>query len=98
MEVRLADLVAAGVYADEKAAVEGALHVLWQERPAVRVEVAIHRYRAGGLSVAKAAALAGVSFDRMKELLDQRDVPLRLGPETLDEARAEADALQRMRP
>lgn len=97
MAVELQELVQAGVYPDADTAMQEALRVLWQERPAVRINVAIHRYRTEGLSVAKAAALAGVSFDRMKEILSERGVPLRLGPETLEEARAELDSLRRMR-
>ncbi|CAG0931733.1 hypothetical protein TFLX_02252 [Thermoflexales bacterium] len=97
MAVQLKDLIQAGVYPDAETAVQEALRVLWQERPQVRIDVAVHRYRTEDLSVAKAAALAGVSFDRMKEILAARNVPLRLGPETVDEARAEVEAFQRMR-
>jgi hypothetical protein len=46
--------------------------------------------------VAKAAAMAGISFDRMKEILAEHGMPLCLGSETLEEARAELDSLQRM--
>ena len=98
MAIELQELVKAGVYPDADTAVQEALRVLWQERPAVRINVAVHRYRTEELSAAKAAALAGVSFDRMKEILAERGVPLRLGPETLEEARAELDSLRRMRP
>jgi predicted HTH domain antitoxin len=97
MAIELQELVKAGVYPDAETAVQEALRVLWQERPAVRINVAVHRYRTEGLSVAKASALAGVSFDRMKEILAERGVPLRLGPETLEEARAELDSLRQMR-
>jgi predicted HTH domain antitoxin len=97
MGVELQALVKAGVYPDTDTAIQEALRVLWQERPSVRIDVAVYRYRTEGLSVAKAAALAGISFDRMKEILADRGVSLRLGPETLEEARAELDALQRMR-
>jgi len=97
MAIELEELVKAGVYTDDDAAIQEALRVLWQERPAVRIGVAVHRYRTEGLSVARAAALAGVCFDRMKEILAERGVPLRLGPETLEDARAELAALQRMR-
>ncbi len=97
MAIELQELVEAGVYPDADTAMQEALRVLWQERPAVRINVAVHRYRTEELSVAKAAALAGVSFDRMKEILAERGVPLRLGPETLEEARAELDSLRRMR-
>jgi len=96
MAIELQELVKAGVYPDVDTAIQDALRVLWQERPAVRIEVAVHRYRTEGLSIAKAAALAGVSFDRMKEILAEHGVQLRLGPETLEEARAELASLQRM--
>ncbi|MBI5565627.1 MAG: UPF0175 family protein [Chloroflexi bacterium] len=98
MAIQLQELVQAGIYPDAESAVQDALRVLWQERPQVRIDVAVHRYRTEELSVAKAAALAGVTFDRMKEILAARDVPLRLGPETLEEARAEVAAFKRMQP
>lgn len=91
------ELVEAGVYPDAETAVQEALCVLWQQRPGVHIEVAVHRYLTEGLSVDMAAALAGVCFDRIKEILAERDVPLRPGPETLEEARAELDSLECMR-
>ena len=97
MAVQLQELIQAGIYPDAESAVREALRVLWQERPQVRIEVAVHRYRTEDLSIAKAAALAGVSFDRMKEILVEHGVALRLGPETLEEARADLAALKRMR-
>jgi predicted HTH domain antitoxin len=97
MSIQLDDLIGSGVYPDADTAVREALRVLWQERPAVRIDVAVHKYRHDGFSVAAAAALAGVSFDQMKEILAGRGVPLRLGPESIDEARAELDELRRMR-
>jgi predicted HTH domain antitoxin len=98
MAIELQALVAAGVYPNAETAIQEALRVLWQERPIVRIEVAVHRYQTEGLSIAKAAALAGVCFDRMKEILAERGVPLRLGPETMEEARAELSTLTQMRP
>ena len=97
MTVLAQELVDAGVYPDADTAIHEALQVLWQARPGVRIDVAVHRYRNEELSVAKAAALAGVSFDRMKEILAERGVSLRLGPETIEDARAEIAALRKMR-
>ena len=97
MAIEAQVLVNAGIYPDTETAIQEALRVLWQEQPKIRIDVAIYRYRIEGLSLAKAAALAGVCFDRMKEILAERGVPLRLGPETLEEARAELDALRQMR-
>ncbi len=96
MSIELDDLVDSGVYPDADTALREALRVLWQERPAVRIDVAVHRYRNEGYSIAAAAALAGVSFDQMKEILGERSVPLRVGPASIDEARSELDDLRRM--
>ncbi|CAN5432725.1 hypothetical protein BH10CHL1_BH10CHL1_29100 [soil metagenome] len=97
MTILVQDLVEAGVYPDAATAIQEALRVLWQERPGVRIDVAVHRYRVEELSLAKAAALAGVSFDRMKEILAEHGIPLRLGAETIAEAHAEVEALRKMR-
>jgi predicted HTH domain antitoxin len=71
--------------------------VLWQERPAVRINVAVHKYATEQYSIAAAAALAGVTFDQMKEILAEHGVTLRLGPESVQEAQSERDALRRMK-
>lgn len=97
MSVNVQDLVDAGIFPDADAALREALRVLWQERPGVRIEVAVHQYISEPLSVARAAAIAGVTFDRMKEILSDRGVPLRLGPESIDEAKTEVETLRRMR-
>jgi predicted HTH domain antitoxin len=97
MSINVQDLVDAGVFPDADAAVREALRVLWQERPSVRIDVAVHRYLTEPISVAKAAAIAGVSFDRMKEILTERGAQLRLGPDTVEEARQELDTLRRLR-
>jgi len=94
--LNIKEMVDAGVYPDEQSAIQEALRILWQEKPYIRIEIAIHRYRAGQISLAKAAALAGVAFDHMKEILDDRGVPLQLGPETVGEARQELESLRRM--
>jgi len=97
MTVQVQDLVEAGIYPDVSTAIQEALRILWQERPQVRIDVAIHRYLTEDLSLAKAAALAGVSYDRMKEILSARGVTLRLGPETVEDALQEIADLGKMR-
>ena len=90
------DLVLAGLYEDEKAVVQDAMRALLSERPKLRLELAIHRYRNEEISLAKAAALAGVSWERMREILLSRGVQPRLGPETQEEAYEEIQAMERM--
>ena len=86
-------LVQAGLYTDEQSVIQEAMRVLWQERPNLRIEWAIYEYQTQPISLAKAAALAGVCFDRMKELLVQRGIQPRLGPETIAEAHSEYEVL-----
>ena len=94
--LRIKEMIEAGVFPDEQSAIREALRILWQQKPLIRIEIAVHRYRAGEISLARAAALAGVAFDRMKEILDERGVPIRLGPETVDEARQELESLRKI--
>jgi predicted HTH domain antitoxin len=83
-------LVDARLYESEEQVIQGALRHLLSDRPGLRVSVAVHRYRTDEeLSLNQAAAIAGVSLERMKEILERYDVPLRLGPATIGEARAE---------
>jgi predicted HTH domain antitoxin len=61
------------------------------EDPDDDLAYAIGRYVLGGISLGGAAELAGVSRWRMMELLREHDIEIRLGPESIDEARAEAE-------
>ena len=88
------ELVQAGLYPDEHSVIEEALRVLWQERPQLRLDWAMHRYQTQDISLAKAAAIAGVSFDRMKEILVKRGIQPLLGPETIQEARQELEVVE----
>ena len=90
------DLVSAGLYKDEQAVVQDAIRALLSERPELRLELAIHRYRFKEISLAKAAALAGVSWERMREILLGRGVRPYLGPETEAEALQEIQAMDQI--
>jgi predicted HTH domain antitoxin len=90
--VRPQDLVDAQLYESEDQVIQDALRHLFSNRPDLRISVAVHRYRTDEkLSLDQAATLAGVSLERIKEILERSDVPLRLGrPSTsIGEARAE---------
>jgi predicted HTH domain antitoxin len=60
----------------------------------MRVELAVHQYQAGDISLGKATNLAGVSFEQMKDILQSRGMILHLGPETPAEALEEVAALR----
>ena len=89
-------LVEARLYPNQEAVIQDALRSLIQEKPQLRVELAIHRYQTEEISLAKAAHLAGQSFDRMKALLVQRGIQPRLGPADEAEARQEVATMERI--
>ena len=88
------DLVAANLYDSEESVIQDALRHLLRERPNMRIQLAIHRYQDHELSLAKAASLAGVSWAQMKDILLERGIQPRLGPETAEDARQEVQALR----
>ena len=88
-------LVEAGLFPDEQSVIKEAVRVMWQERPHIRIEWAIHEYQTEDISLSKAASLANVSFDRMKEILIQRGIQPRLGPETIDEIYSDLEAIEK---
>ena len=89
-------LVEARLYPNQEAVIQDAMRSLLQEKPQLRIELAIHRYQTEEISLAKAAHLAGLSFDRMKALLVQRGIQPRLGPADEAEACEEVTALERL--
>ena len=60
----------------------------------MRIQLAVHRYQTEEISLAKAASLAGVSWAQMKDILVERGIQPRLGPETIEEAEEEVRALR----
>lgn len=94
--INVQTLVDAHLYPSTDAAMEDALRALLRDKPQLRIELAVYRYRTEDLSLARAAHLAGVSFERMKEVLVERNIQPRLGPANEQEAKAEVAALDKI--
>lgn len=92
--LKLQDFIEAQLYESEEELVQDALRHLLRGRPDLRIQLAVHRYKVDELSLAKAANLAGVSWAQMKDILLEHGIEPRLGPETLEEAEAEVEALR----
>jgi predicted HTH domain antitoxin len=90
--------VNARLYPNLDAVIQDALRSLLQEKPQLRVELALYRYQTEDISLAKAAHLAGLSFDSFKALLVQRGIQPRLGPSDEQDARQEIAALDQILP
>lgn len=92
--LQVRDLVDAQLYKNDQEVIQDALRYLVRGRPDLRVRLAIHRYQAENISLAKAASLAGVSWAQMKDILAAHGIQPRLGPETVAEAEQEVLALR----
>ncbi len=57
--------------------------------------MAVFRYQHEGITLAKAASLAGVSWAQMKDILLEQGIAPRLGVETLEEAKEDVGALRK---
>ena len=88
------DLVEARIYGSEEEALRDAFRHLLRARPEVRIQLAVHRYEHDGLSLAKAASQAGISWAQMRDVLVEKGIQPGLGPDSLEEAEEEAQALR----
>jgi len=88
-------LVDMGIYQSEDQVIQDAMNHLIKAHPEYRIKLAIYRYGDEEISVGKAAEMAGVSFERMKELLMEHGIQPRLGARTLEEAREEVRTYER---
>ena len=82
------------LYSSTDEVIQDALRHLLRTRGDLRVQLAVHRYQSEEISLAKAASLAGVSWAQMRDILIEQAIPLRLGPETVEEAIEEAQTLR----
>ncbi|MFQ6059276.1 MAG: UPF0175 family protein [Anaerolineae bacterium] len=96
MDFDIEYLVRAGLYDDSSAVIADAMRHLLIQHPEYKVEIAVTAYQAEAISLGKAAEIAGICLEDMKELLRDRGIPLKLGPETKEEALAEIRALEEM--
>ena len=65
-------LVEADIYPDEKTLKAEAFRALLRLRPSLKIESAIQFYFSGSVSFSRAAEIAGVSAEEMKEYLADR--------------------------
>jgi predicted HTH domain antitoxin len=84
---QLRQLVAAGVYPDEQAALRTALRALFQSQPEAKVRMVVNAYAAGTIGLGKAAALLGVSQEEMKDISCEAGAGAHLGAQTAEELR-----------
>jgi len=88
------DFVEARLYNSAEDVIQDALRHLLHTSGDLRVQLAMHRYQAEDISLAKAASLAGVSWAQMRDILIEQGIQPRLGPETFKDALNEVQFLR----
>jgi predicted HTH domain antitoxin len=87
-------LVRSGLYADPDAVLRSALQALFVLHPEHKLAMICTAYRAGEISLGRAAELMGTSSEEMKDLLRQHQVSIHLAPETAEELVQEVAAFE----
>ena len=73
---------------------ETALHKMWQLEPELYRSVVISAYLDGQINLGKAAKLLGKHRLELQEEFIQQGIPLRIGPATVEEAKAEVESFR----
>jgi predicted HTH domain antitoxin len=96
LEDELTAVVQAGDYTSREEAIGHALEVLLAANPPLRINTAVELYRLGKVTLTRAAEIAGLELEALKEQLARRAV-LILVDEPSGEIRAGAELIQRQR-
>lgn len=95
VDSNLKGLVDAGIYESEEEAMSDALELLLKENPEYRMKLALYRYQHEEISIGKAAEIAGVPWQAMREELNKNGIPLRLAPSTIEDLQKDCDTIWR---
>lgn len=94
MQIEIQDLVEIGLYEREDEVIKDGLRHLLLSHPEYKVKVAAEKYRKGKISLGKAAAIAGVSIEEMKELLREFGIPI-MGQDRVEEIIEDAEVARK---
>ena len=81
-------LIDLGIYKSEEEFIHDALKNLLQNKE-IRLKLALHRYQTEEISIGKAAEIAGLCWEDMRDELMENGITPELGPENIDEAKKE---------
>lgn len=84
------ELVNIGLYKNEREVIEDGIRRILLSHPEYKIEIAMEKYKREEVSLGKAADIAGVSLEEMKEILKDRGVPLK-DLEGVEEIRIDAE-------
>ncbi len=89
-----ADLyVKSGYFDNRSELIREALREYLQKLQKHSLTVAVDLYRRGDISLGKASEIAGVGYEKMKDILAEKEIPIQRGPRTRKELESDLHAL-----
>jgi len=85
--------VKAGLYSSRAELMREALRYYIRHALKANVDIAVELYKKEEVSLGKAAELAGVSYEDMRQILKNRGIKIKIGPQTVEEAEKETKKL-----
>lgn len=81
IEREIEALIKAGYYTSKSEAVKDAFRTLLDTKPALKLTSAIELYKAGEVSISRAAEIAGMSIEDFKHVLSDRGIRREIKPD-----------------
>ena len=88
--IKPTELVSLGLYGNEQDVIDDGIRHILRSHPEYKIEIAVNKYRQEEVSLGKAASIAGISLEDMKELLRSRGIALK-GPESIKEIQEDVE-------
>lgn len=96
LEEEMETLTRAGHYSTREEILKDAFRALLESRPELRISIASELYKEEKVSLLRAARIAGVTAEEMKEILRSRGIALKRGLTKPEERRAKAEELTKL--
>lgn len=84
------ELVALGLYGNEQDVIDDGIRHILRSHPEYKIVIAVKKYKQEEVSLGKAADIAGISLEEMKEIFRTRGVALK-GLESIREIQKDAE-------
>ena len=88
--IKTREFVDLGLYESERDVIEDGIRHILRSHPEYRIEIAVEKYKQEKASLGKAADIAGVSLEEIKEIVKSRGVSLK-GPRSIEEIHRDAE-------
>ena len=95
MEMEIDALVKRGYYDNRSEIFREALRNLFASNQTLRISAVVELYQEGRISLGKAAEMAGLSIEEMKEILDSQNVIFERGPTDQKELEEQVEQMKK---